>query len=239
MARMVVKALRMGFAVLGLMAVVALATEPVNAAVITVTTPGYNAAPSTLGGYNMTAFGQSVGPANTSNVTTVTDLGVTVGFDKPLWQAAVGNGWATWSHGYTGSVWHTAFGLNPADRDAVALYLPAGTKAFYLYAMPNGAAGIFNMTYTTLQAPDGGFVTQAVDISSGAHYFGAYVTDSSTLTHIVLTSPTGSNGFAIGEFGISFGGGGGSVVPEPTSMAIFGLSGLAFLVRRRTASKKL
>jgi hypothetical protein len=105
--------------------------------------------------------------------------------------------------------------------------------------MPNGAAGIFNMTYTTLQAPDGGFVTQAVDISSGAHYFGAYVTDSSTLTHIVLTSPTGSNGFAIGEFGISFGGGGGSVVPEPTSMAIFGLSGLAFLVRRRTASKKL
>jgi hypothetical protein len=59
------------------------------------------------------------------------------------------------------------------------------------------------------------------------------------LTQLSISVPgVPLDGFAFGEFGINNSngsGGGGGVVPEPTSMAIFGLSGLAFFARRSMA----
>jgi hypothetical protein len=121
----------------------------------------------------------------------------------------------------------------------VTLTLPTGTKAFYFYAMPAEAGGFFNMTLNTVDAPDGGSKTQLVDASSGAHFFGVYTTGNSNLTSLIISRPTGSSGFAFGEFGIFNDGIAGGEVPEPTSMAIFGISGIALIARRGMAKKRV
>jgi hypothetical protein len=124
-------------------------------------------------------------------------------------------------------------------RDIVTLTLPTGTKAFYFYAMPAEAGGFFNMTLNTVDAPDGGSKTQLVNVSEGAHFFGVYTTGNSNLTSLIISRPTGSSGFAFGEFGIFNDGIAGGEVPEPTSMAIFGISGIALIARRGMAKKRV
>lgn len=209
----------------------------VRAAVIIDISPGYSAPPSTLGGYTMSAFGRNLGSIPGTTVSSATDLGLTVGFSGSVTQTlAQSGGWTGWSHGYTGTVWHTT---DSASKTSVTLNLPTGTKAFYLYVMPGLLTGSANVTIDTVSPASNGPLTQLVNVSSGAHYFGAYVTDSSTLTQLSISVPgVPLNGFAFGEFGINNSngsGGGGGVVPEPTSMAIFGLSGLAFFARRSMA----
>jgi hypothetical protein len=185
----------------------------------------------------MTPFGRSLGTIPSSTVNSATDLGLTVQFSGAVEQTTVGaGGWAGWSHGYTGTVWHTAFS---ATKTSITLTLPTGTKAFYFYAMPGAASGSYNVSLDTVEAAQGGTVTKLVDVFSGAHFFGAYTTAGSSLTQLTISVPGVVNdGFAFGEFGIYNDNAGGGAVPEPTSMAIFGLSGLAFVARRVAAKRR-
>jgi hypothetical protein len=120
----------------------------------------------------------------------------TIGFSPALNHDRIGNGWATWSHGYTGDVYDT---LGAEDLTQATITLPAGTKAFYFYAEPQQFA-TFSVAATAQDGTTSGPIT--VQGNSGAQYFGFYGTGSATLSSITVTTadPTG---FAVGEFGIN------------------------------------
>jgi hypothetical protein len=151
--------------------------------------PGTGPPPATLGPYTMTRFGpdrQSIGP-----VVGVADPAGTLVFPQPLEHLQVGEGWATWSHGYQGDVYMSG------DDQIAIVDLPSGTRAFYLYAEPNVFAD-FSVTATAAEGATSGPVT--VYGESGAAYFGFYTTGSKTLSRIAVDA---EDLVAIGEFGIS------------------------------------
>jgi hypothetical protein len=152
--------------------------------------PGTAAPPSTLGPYTMTPFGLDPQGLNV-NVSGVTGPAGTIAFAPALNHLRVGQGWATWSHGYTGDVYS-----NPGTQTTITL--PPGTKAFYFYAEPNQ----FQLLSVVAVAQDG-TTSGPINVqgNSGAQYFGFYGTGDATLASITVTTadPTG---FAVGEFGI-------------------------------------
>jgi hypothetical protein len=152
--------------------------------------PGTAAPPATLGPYTMTPFGND-GRAD-GTVSGVPDPAGTIGFSPSLSHTKVGVGWATWSHSYTGDVYFTG-------GTQITITLPAGTKAFYLYAEPDQFA-VFSVEATAQDGTTSGPVP--VQGEAGAQYFGFYGTGAATLASITVTSadPTG---FAVGEFGIN------------------------------------
>lgn len=158
---------------------------------------GTGAPPSTLGGYPMTAFqvdSRGIG----ATVSSVADPAGTVSFSPSLRHYRVGNGWATWSHGYTGSVYFS--GEAAAGQDpTIELTLPTGTKAFAFYAEPNA----FSSFSVEAIASDGTSSEPAnIHGKSGARYFGFYGSSGQTLTSITITA-SDPRGFAVGEFSIS------------------------------------
>ncbi len=153
--------------------------------------PGTAAPPATLGPYTMTAFGPDGRPLG-ETVSNVTGPGGTVGFSPSLTHVRVGQGWATWSHGYTGDVYYTV-------GTQITLTLPAGTKAFYFYAEPN-TFDVFSVEATAQDGTTSGPIPVQGD--SGAQYFGFYGTGDAALSSITVTT-TDTSGFAVGEFGIN------------------------------------
>jgi hypothetical protein len=155
--------------------------------------PGTGAPPATLGPYTMTAFGLDPQPVNQGPiVTSVNDPAGTVSFSPALNHSTVGNGWDTWSHGYTGDVYWTT-------GSTITMTLPAGTRAFYFYAEPNTFA-VFDVTATAQDGTTSGPIQ--VQGNSGATYFGFYATGTPNIVSItVMTNDT--TGFGVGEFGIA------------------------------------
>ncbi len=165
--------------------------------------PGANAPPATLGPYTMAPFGldpQTIGV----NVSGVSDPAGTIGFTPDLNHDRIGQGWATWSHEYTGDVYDT-FDNGSEDPTQATITLPAGTKAFYFYAEPQQ----FALLQIQATAQDG-TTSGPIDVqgSAGAQYFGFYGTGGATLASITVTT-TDPTGFAVGEFAIN----GGVVIP--------------------------
>jgi hypothetical protein len=163
--------------------------------------PGTAAPPSTLGTYNMKAFGTDPQPscqAEGSTVPGVTDPAGTIGFTPDLHhdKTPVEGCWATWSHGYTGDVYDTAGAVDPTTA---TITLPSGTNAFYFYAEPNQRI-VLTITATALNGTSSGPVQ--VDGDGGAKYFGFYGTGGVQLASITVTTDD-PEGFAVGEFGIS------------------------------------
>ena len=150
--------------------------------------PGTGAPPATLGPYPMTPFGLDSQPFGF--VTGVTGPSGDVAFSPALDHVRIGQGWATWSHGYAGDVYPTFGGLS------ATLALPSGTSAFYFYAEPNPFA-VFNITAVAQDGTSSGPI--AVDGFAGAQYFGFYSTGSEHIASINISSNVD---FAIGEFGI-------------------------------------
>ncbi len=156
--------------------------------------PGTGLPPGTLGPYTMTPFGADPQPLNNGPVvTSVNDPAGTIGFSPALNHSRVGNGWATWSHGYTGDVYWTD------TSSTITITLPSGTTAFYLYAEPNTQSP-FNVTATAQDGTTSGPVV--VDGFGGAKYFGFYGTGGATLASITTTTDDAA-GLGVGEFGIS------------------------------------
>jgi hypothetical protein len=158
---------------------------------------GTDSPPATIGGFTMQPFDAAAqgAVANYTSVTTIPgspipgDLTLSVAASK---RTVPGGGWATWSHGYTGVVYMT-------DGPTNTLTLPAGARAFYLYAEPNN--GPFDMTLTT----DSGATCGPISVVgvSGATGFGFSSTDATAISSITVTAPAGASGFAVGEFAIS------------------------------------
>ncbi len=160
--------------------------------------PGTGAPPAMLGTYTMTPFGADM-RAVFDDVSTVPgptgDLTLSVTANHRM----IGDGWATWSHGYAGSVYFVA-------GDTVTITLPPNTYAFYLYAESNS----FSAHPFTVVADGMSSGPVMVEGNAGATYFGFY-SMAGPIASVTVTTESGANGFAVGEFGIA------SNVPVTTS----------------------
>ena len=178
---------------------------------------GTGPAPTSIGGYTLTA----AAPDNRTLGQIVSGVAASssewIEFTAPLQHLRVGQGWGTWSHGYTGDVYST-MGANSVRLD----FAPAVT-AFMLYVQGSN----FNTSRFTVTAesPDGTTVSTSRNIvGNGGAQGVAFWTDAGfTLTSVEIVNPTGSaGGFAIGEFSYA--------VPAPGASALLSLTALA---RRR------
>ena len=226
---------RMRIGTLAFMVVFGCFAQVVNAAVVlsALSSPDNTVAPpGTLGGYTMTALAQGYTPRQT--LVNSTDSGpLSIGFGQAVKEVKINDGWGSWSHGYTGNVWST---VDSGNKLSVTLTLPTGTKALYFFAQPE-ALSVQPIT-VTYSGATGSPLTLSISGNGGAQGFGLYSDAGEDLTQFTISSVSASGGFAFGEFGI-FNSGAGSVVPEPTSMAIFGLSGLALIARRMRTKNRV
>jgi hypothetical protein len=180
---------------------------------------GTAAPPGVIGPYVVTPFDQAP-QAAIANGTAVTLIpGSPIPGDVitsvPVTKQAIGAGWATWSHGYTGVV-YTEFGTT------VTLTLPANTGAFYLYIEPNDF-GTHSVTATANDGTTSGPIP--VVGNSGANGFAFYTsTPGQYIATVTVDVDPGANGYAIGEFGAATG-----VAPIPT-LGIVGLGTLVLLL---------
>jgi subtilase family serine protease len=161
--------------------------------VVFVGSPGTGAPPAKLGPDVITKFGKDAQPVN-AFTSGVDGPAGEVGFAPDLEHLTVGNGWATWSNGYTGDVY---FSDNGDVATAITLTLPVGTKAFYLYAEPYTFAD-FSVQAVAQNGTSSGPI--AVQGDAGARYFGFYAVNGYQIRTITISC---SEDFAIGEFGIS------------------------------------
>lgn len=216
-----------------------LGNHRLDAAVI-MTIGNTNAPESTLGGFTMSPLART---SPRFALVDTTSSSPSVSFNQGVYETKIDAGetpppgaflFGSWSHGYTGNVWQTAESGNPRS---LTMTLPSSTKAFYFYVQPV-ALGIVTITIDYPGIPSRSLSATG---NAGAVYVGLHSDAGEDLTSIKITSDefNGALGFAVGEFGIFNSGSGGGVVPEPTSMAIFGLSGLAFLAKRVTSKRRV
>jgi hypothetical protein len=134
---------------------------------------------------------------------------------------SIGDGWATWSGGYTGQI------LADYSSTSVTYALGAAVKGFGLFVEPDPYS-VYDITLTT---SDGQSLTQAVNGYAGAAFFGW---TGSGVTSFTLSSATD---FGAGDVFSAAGG-----VPEPATWAMmlmgFGAmgAGLRGARRRQTAT---
>jgi hypothetical protein len=215
----------------GLVLAAGLCAVPGVRGAVTVLDLGMGAPPATINGHNMGGYGVNGAVPEGSTVTSVSSPApfgaLQFGEGMEVW--TVGSLWANWSHGFAGSVYSTA-----DFSDEVTLTLPAGTKAFYFYLMPD-LDGAFDYdisvesTLGTVNLP-----TASIDSTVGAEGFGLYTTDPlEDLVSITINDVIALNlGFGVGEFGI----GPAAVIPEPATGAALvglGLAGVVVYLRRR------
>ena len=183
-----------------------------------------DARPTTIGGYSLTAFGSDSTSVGTSESSISTPLGGTLGFSTPLSHETIGDGWATWSNGYTGDVYVTG-------GTDLTMTLAPGVGAFVFYTEPE----VFASYTFVAKASDGSTLTETINGDGGAKGFGFYTSPGTSITSIELTTTAAANGFAVGEFSIA------AVVPEPStivSVSIGGLIAFGYGWRRRRHDAK-
>jgi hypothetical protein len=187
---------------------------------------GWDQNPGTLGPYSMTKydlFDPQFPPPPSSPINTTTahaDSGPThwVDFGATVSHRHIGFGWATWSGGYTGSVYYTG------GAQSLMLNMAPGTVAFSLFFEPNP----FDLRVFTVTGTDSDgnsvVITQDAHGSSGATWAGFWTTGGATLANIQVTTNTD---FAVGWFSYS-------LVPAPGALALLGMAGLVGVRRRRS-----
>ncbi|MCK4857452.1 MAG: PEP-CTERM sorting domain-containing protein [candidate division Zixibacteria bacterium] len=146
-------------------------------------------------------------------------FGGTITFDKPVEKRIVGSSWTTWSHGYTGPV------LAAIDQTSVRLDFDYAIFGWGMYVEPNN----FDFFDITVGLSDGSTSTKLVEGFAGAEFFG--FTDGA-INWLEISADPDAFGFAFGEMVMAKEGG---VVPEPTTVILFGLGllGLGAMKRRK------
>lgn len=199
-----------------IVALTILCSTALNAQIFFDGSPETDAPPPTLGGFTMVPFEDD----NRDTFEEYSDVPLpapytgNLGFTPDLDHRKIGTGWATWSHGYDGSVYFTGTGVN-----SMTFILPPETRAFYFYAQPN-IFSVFNIEAIG-EAGSRSSVSSGpipVDGSGGAKYFGFYTDGFEEISQIVVTADAGADGFAVGEFGIFVG-----PVSEPVPISNFAL----------------
>ena len=160
--------------------------------------PKTGAPPKKLGPYTMTAFAPDTTPAGTVESQISGPTG-TVRFGPALTHEVAGQGWATWSNGYTGDVYEDTTAL-PDGNFKITITLPPGTGAFYGYAEPDEFKD-YAINATANNGVTSGDVT--VNGDAGARYFGFYATCGHRISSITYVDSGGDSAMAIGEFGIA------------------------------------
>jgi hypothetical protein len=163
-----------------------------------VTSPGTDSPPATLGPYAMEAFGPDPSDEYTQESAVEGPTGA-ITFDSPQELLLVGDGWQTWSDGYTGDVYENTQSLADGSFETT-ITLPPNTGAFYLYAEPDMFED-FSMGATAEDGTTSGPLT--VYGEAGAQYFGFYAGRGQAITTIQVTDSGGDEAMAIGEFGIA------------------------------------
>jgi hypothetical protein len=162
----------------------------------------------------MTAFPPDPRPIGFDQTYTSVDspLGGAVGFEVAFYDGVfhhkIGQGWATWSHGYTGDVYR-------AEGAELTLTLPPDTGAFIFFAEPQP----FQWYTIVATANDDTVVSQEVHGSSGAKGYGFWTDGSTPLESIHVKMSYSGTSMAVGEFSIA-------VVPEPATLLLAGVLAL-------------
>ncbi len=160
--------------------------------------PGTGAPPARLGPHTMTRFAPDGTPLGTSEPTISGPTG-RLAVSPALIHEMVGDGWQTWSNGYTGDVYEDVTML-PDGNFEITVNLPRGTGAFYAYAEPNRFKD-YSINATANNGVTSGDVT--VNGDAGARYFGFYATCRHTISSVTFVDSGGDSAMAIGEFGIA------------------------------------
>ena len=84
------------------------------------------------------------------------------------------------------------------NAESVTLTLPVGTGAFYFYVEPD--YGTHTFTAVAQDSTTSGSIS--IGWEGGAKYFGFYGTAGDSIQSIVITAASGTDSFAVGEFGL-------------------------------------
>lgn len=184
---------------------------------------GTDVPPTSLDGYTFTPFPSDPTPINSQIYSVASPLGGDLGLATELlppysYHLTIGNGWSSWSQGYTGDVY------SDTASHAMTLTLPPSTGAFYFYAEPNPQYPVPFSVTADETTPQGASIQTYVFGSSGANGFAFVAPAGSTISTIQVKS---LYGFAVGEFGVA------SAVPEPSSTAVAVGVGLAVMAGAR------
>ena len=197
----------------GTLLLVLAATLPMNragAAVLFVNL-GTAAPPSAVGTFAVTPYNLAPQTAlpNMTNTSVIpgSPLPPDTTTSFPVQKRTVGDGWASWSHGYTGPVFYTVSIVPPLTLTI------APAKAFYVYVEP-AAFGQIAVSVVTNAGGSSGPVL--VDASGGATGFGFYTTANESITSVTIDADD-PQGFAFAELGLGLSGvGTPSPTPTPT-----------------------
>jgi hypothetical protein len=152
-------------------------------------------------------------PVGTDYTSLADPFAGTITFDNPVEKRVIGDGWATWSHGYTGAV------LYSQGMTSIRMDFDRSIYGFGFYAEPNP----FSVIDITMGLSIGVTQTKAVDGSGGAAFFGFL--DGGV--DWVQISCDGTD-FAFGEMVMV-----DSAVPEPTTLLLFGMGTLGLGIIRK------
>lgn len=105
----------------------------VKAGIVFDGSPGTGAPPPTLGGLTMIPVPVDNRPlfANESFISVSNSCPAQINFGASMNHRRIGNGWATWSHGYTGDVYYN----NGVTTTVITL--PACSRGVYFYVEPD------------------------------------------------------------------------------------------------------
>jgi len=156
----------------------------------------------------MTVIHHGGAPYETVTSIDVPEFSGSLDFDTPHSLRIIGQGWATWSHGYAGEVFYS----NGYTLLNYSLNM-SGAYAFDAYVEPNSSLQPF---YITAYGSKGGeaFVETWAHWSAGATHFGFYATNE----HIIRIEIDAGVDYAIGEWRVG--------VPAPAAVALLALAGL-------------
>jgi hypothetical protein len=156
----------------------------------TVETLGTSAPLLAMCGGWMHNFAKDTRPVFTSVSDVPSPLGDNIHFSIPLQHRAVGFGWGSWSHGYTGDVYFTN------GSRSVTITVPEGTPRFRFYAQPNP----FESVSIRVTANGSVMASQTISGDAGAKGFGVCGPVHTVRVNTPLLG--GLQDFAIGEFSI-------------------------------------